>query len=218
VDVTSTDSDKRRNTYNGIEAGFSARFGNGGTAFGGWSMERTVDVKCDSTWDPNTLRFCDQSDYGMPWRHEYKLAGAYPLPLGLQVSTALVSWAGIDRGGRYGENGVIWAVGRTTRYAADCVGPCTPGALVIPSLTVTTLNLPLVQPGTLFNERWTQVDLGIRRSFKFGEKSLNADLQAFNAFNTAVIRTANNTFGSSLGRPTATLDGRVVRLTITFKF
>jgi hypothetical protein len=76
VDVSSTDSSKRRNTYNGLEAGFSARFNGGGTAFGGGSMERTIDVTCDSTFDPNTFRFCDQSAYGMPWRHEFKLAGA----------------------------------------------------------------------------------------------------------------------------------------------
>ena len=211
VDVTSDDSDKRRSTYNGVEAGFSARFSNGGTAFGGWSAERTIDVNCDSTFDPNTFRFCDQSEFGMPWRHEFKLAGAYPLPLGLQASAAVVSWAGSSRG-------VTWSISRTTRYAADCIAPCTPGAVVVPSLTPTTLNVALVQPGTLFNERWSQVDLGIRRMFKFGEKSLNTDLQAFNAFNTAVIRTVNQTFGSQLGRPTATLEGRVVRLTVTFKF
>jgi hypothetical protein len=211
IDVTAEDSSKRSNAYNGVEAGFSARFGNGGTAFGGWSMERTIDVNCDSTFDPNTFRFCDQSDYGMPWRHEYKLAGAYPLPLGLQASAAIVSWPGTNRG-------VTWSISRTTRYAVDCVGSCTPGALVIPGLTPTSLNVPLVQPGTLFNERWSQFDLGIRHTLKFGQKSLNTDLQAFNAFNTAVIRTVNQTYGSSLGRPTATLEGRVVRLTASFKF
>jgi len=219
VDSTSTDSKTRSNGYNGIETGFSARFGHGGTAFGGWSAERTIDVKCDSPWDPNTLRFCNESDYGMPWLHEFKFAGAYPLPYGLQASAALVSWAGIDRGGRAGEGGVSWTIGRTTRYDAGCPGPCTPGALVIPGLVPATLVVPLVQPGTLFNERWTQLDLGIRKLFQLGgAKQLSADLQAFNALNTAVIRTVNNTYGPQLGRPTQTLDGRVVRGTVTFKF
>lgn len=211
VDSTSTDSSLRRNTYNGIEAAFSARFGNAGTAFGGWSIERTINVQCDSTWDPNTVRFCDQSAYGMPWRHEFKLAGAYPLPFGLQVSAALVSWPGTV-------TGVNWSISRTTRYEAACKGSCTPGGIVIPGLVPTTLVVPLVQPGTTFNERWTQLDLGVRRMFRFGTKQLNADLQAFNAMNTAVIRTVNQTYGSALGRPTATLDPRVVRATVTFKF
>jgi hypothetical protein len=219
VDTTSRDSDLRRNTYNGMELGFSARFGNGGSAFGGWSVERTIDVKCDSPWDPNTLRFCDQSEYGMPWRHEFKLAGAYTLPYAFQASAALVSWPGLDRGGRAGEGGVSWSIGRATRYAADCPAPCTPGALVVPNLTNATLTVPLVQPGVLFNERWTQLDLGLRRIFKLrGTQTLNLDLQAFNALNTAVIRTVNNTYGSALGRPTATLDPRVVRFTASYKF
>jgi hypothetical protein len=76
-----------------------------------------------------------------------------------------------------------------------------------------------VQPGVLFNERWTQLDLGVRRIFKLrGTQTLNLDLQAFNALNTAVIRTVNNTYGSALGRPTATLDPRVVRFTASYKF
>ena len=125
---------------------------------------------------------------------------------------------GTDRGGRLGEGGVNWSIARTTRYAADCPGPCTPGALVIPGLVPQSLSVPLVQPGTLFNERWTQLDLGIRRSFQFGSRQLNADLQAFNALNTAVIRSVNQTYGPQLGRPTATLDPRVVRATVTFKF
>ena len=154
----------------------------------------------------------------MPWLHEFKVAGAYPVAFGIQASMALVSWAGSDRGGRAGEGGVSWSIGRTTTYAADCKGPCTPGALVIPGLVPTTLVVPLVRPGTHFNERWTQLDLGVRKVFKFGTRSLNADLQAFNALNTAVIRTANNTYGSSLNRPTATLDPRVVRATVSFKF
>jgi hypothetical protein len=219
VDTTSRDSDRRRSTYNGLEMGFSARFGNGGTAFGGWSIERTIDVRCDSTWDPNTLRFCDQSEYGMPWRSEFKIAGSYMLPYAFQASVALVSWPGVDRGGRAGETGVLWNIGRATRYAADCAGPCTPGALVVPNLTLATLSVPLVQPGTLFNERWTQLDLGLRRVIKLrGTQTLNADLQAFNALNAAVIRTVNNTYGSSLGRPTSTLSPRVVRATVTYKF
>ena len=104
IDRTSTDSSLRRNTYNGFEASFTARFGSGGTAFGGWSVERTIDVKCDTNSSTRTrCGSATRARYGMPWRHEFKLAGAYPLPLGLQASAALVSWPGTDRGGRAGE-------------------------------------------------------------------------------------------------------------------
>jgi hypothetical protein len=212
VDTNSSNSELRRNTYNGFELGGSGRLPNGGTIFGGWTFERTVDVNCDSTSNPNSFRFCDQSQLDIPFRHEYKLAGTYPLPLNLQASVALVSWSGAPLG-------VNWSISRTTRYAADCIGPCTPGALVIPSLTPASLVVPLVAPGQKYNDRWNQLDLGIRHTIRFGPaKQLMIDLQAFNALNSASILGQNQTYGTSLGRPTSTLEGRVVRLTAQYKF
>jgi hypothetical protein len=212
VDTNSTNSDLRRNTYNGFEFGANGRLPNGGTLFGGWTFERTIDVNCDSTSNPNTFRFCDQSELDIPFRHEFKFAGTYPLPFALQASAALVSWPGAPLG-------VNWNISRTTRYAASCIAPCTPGALVIPSLTPTSLVVPLVAPGERYNDRWNQLDLGLRRTFRFGAaKQLMVDLQAFNALNSASILGQNQTFGSSLGRPTSTLEGRVVRLTAQYKF
>ena len=52
----------------------------------------------------------------------------------------------------------------------------------------------------------------------FGKYQLMADLQIFNATNSAAVRSTNQTFGSALGRPTATLDPRIVRLSAQFKF
>ena len=40
-----------------------------------------------------------------------------------------------------------WLISRTTRYAADCVGPCTPGALVVPAMTEASLTIPLKPAG-----------------------------------------------------------------------
>jgi hypothetical protein len=212
VDTNSTDSEARRNTYNGFELGASGRLPNGGTIFGGWTFERTIDVNCDSTSNPNSFRFCDQSALDIPFRHEYKLAGTYPLPLDLQASVALVSWPGAPLG-------VNWSISRTTRYAANCVGPCVPGALVIPSLIPASLVVPLVAPGEKYNDRWNQLDLGLRRTFRFGPaKQLMIDLQAFNALNSASILGQNQTYGTSLGRPTSTLEGRVIRLSAQYKF
>ncbi len=211
VDTNSKNSDLRRNTYNGIELGFSGRLPKGGMVFGGWTAERTINVACDNISDPNLLRFCDQSALGMPVTHEFKLAGNYALPLDLQVSAAFMSWVGRQLG-------VNWSIGRTTRYAANCIAPCTPGALVIPGLTPTSLVVPLIAPGTKFGDRWNQLDLGLRRTFRFGKYSLMADFQVFNALNSAAILNENQTFGSSLGRPTSTLEPRIMRVSTQFRF
>ena len=81
--------------YNGVEMSVSARFARS-TIFGGYTIERNVTRFCDFNDDPNGLttsdmyegntvsnggRFCDQSQFGMPWRQEFKLSGTVvPLP------------------------------------------------------------------------------------------------------------------------------------------
>ena len=72
LDTTATDRSKTRVNYNGLEVSFSARLPNGASMFGGWSADKIVNVSCANS-DPNTLRYCDQS--------QYRLA----VPVGLQV-------------------------------------------------------------------------------------------------------------------------------------
>ncbi len=74
----------------------------------------------------------------------------------MQVNAAFQSYAGATLPTR-------WSIGRTTRYAADCIGPCTPGALVIPNMTATTYVLDLTPPGSNYYERLNQLDLGLRK-------------------------------------------------------
>ena len=60
------------------------------TARGRWT--RPSNVACDSTDNPNTLRFCDESGNArlgepavdLPFRHEFKLGANVPLVLGLR--------------------------------------------------------------------------------------------------------------------------------------
>ena len=205
----------------------TGRLPGGGNAFGGWTADRTVDVACDSRDNPNTLRFCDQSVLGMPFQHEFKLSVVQPLPAGFQAGFTMTNWAGGPNGSRaFATAGgarwtglsTNWSLSRTTRYAADCPGPCTPGALVIPNLTDATLVVPLVAPGEEFTERFVQLGLQVSRIFRFGEKRLTTNVQAFNLLNTSVVLLQNQTYGSSLGRPDRTAEPRVVQVSARFEF
>ena len=60
VDILDVNSKSNRRFYNGVELSFMARLRGGGTAFGGVTMERTLERLCDVD-DPNLLRFCDQT-------------------------------------------------------------------------------------------------------------------------------------------------------------
>ena len=110
------------------------------------------------------------------------------------------------------------SVSRTTRYAADCKGPGTPDALVIPDLTAAALVVPLVAPGQEFTDRFVQVGLQLSRVFQFGGKKLTANVQGVNLTNTSVVLLQNQTFGSALGRPERTPEPRVVQVSARFDF
>src|SRR5205085_964547 len=144
-----------------IELSFNARLTGGINLFGGYAVQKTVTNSCDSTNDPNTQIYCDQSQFGVPWIGAFKLAGSLPTKWGLQVGASFQTYkyiyaasslyntaagSGVAEGGT--NLGTVWNVTRTTRYAADCLGACTPGALVIPNMAVSSINVPLLPPNT----------------------------------------------------------------------
>jgi hypothetical protein len=226
VDVNSTDSDLRRRTYTGYEFGFNGRVGPA-SFFGGWTSYRTINVECDNVSDPNTFRFCDQRELDMPWRNDLKVAGSYMLPLKIQLNAAIQSYAG-------NELRVDWQITRTTRYAANCPGPCRPGELVIPNLTRAALDIPqgsnlaawnaanisprLIAPGTKYLTRHNQVDLGVRKVFQVGRYQFSAQADVFNATNSNRVNGETQTFGANLGRPTSILQPRMLRLAGQMRF
>jgi hypothetical protein len=210
VDTNSTNSDLRSRTYNGFEIGTAGRF-RGASFFGGWTFDRLVTVSCDTVDNPNNLRFCNQRDYDLPLRHEFKLSGSYTLPLDIQVNAAFQSYAGPTRG-------TTWNVGPTTRYEATCPGPCTPGALVIPSMTATQLTFDLAAPGTDYYGRLNQLDLGFRKLFRVGRYQYSGQVDIFNTTNNGYVKSETRTYGASLGRPTSNLQPRTLRLAAQMRF
>ncbi len=221
VDVNATDSDLRRRTYNGLELGFNARLGRG-SIFGGYTVDRLINVSCDGSnngatlattiaTDPNTFRFCDDRELDLPLRHEVKFAGSYRLPWDVQLNAAFQSYQGTP-------TGINWTVSRSTRYPADCAAPCVPGALVAPTLTVSSLSIALVPPGTRFLPRQNQLDLGIRKVFRVGRTQLSGQVDVFNLHNSSLIKGETQTLGPSLGRPTSILQPRTLRIAAQLQF
>jgi hypothetical protein len=230
VDVNSTDRNLRSFSYTGLEFGAAARIGNA-TLFGGWTIDRTTLDHCDELenwgnlsaviYDPGTTvnaqqpksdyHFCNQSALGMPLQHEFKLSGSYQLPWQVQLNAAFQSYSGAMLPTR-------WSIGRTTRYAADCTGPCTPGALVIPNMTATTYVLDLRAPGTDFYERLNQLDFGVRKIFRIRGVQFSGQMDLFNFTNSSYVKSQTTTIGSSLGQVLSTLQPRTMRLALQMRF
>jgi hypothetical protein len=222
----------RQQIYTGFDFTVSARLVGGGTLFGGFTTERTLRVTCDEPDDPNLLRFCDDRENGIPYRPQLKLSGSYPLPYGLQVSAVFQSLAGRPLGGfstagifankisgpGYGDvgspAGTQWLITRTTRYAANCLGPCTPGALVIPNLTTASLTLPLVPQGIEFLPRLNQFDISLQKWFELRGVRIQGQFDLFNVFNAnPVLSVRSVNFGTgAYQQPSSILNGRTIRI------
>jgi hypothetical protein len=228
TDYNSTDSNLRRRTYNGIQIGMNARV-RGAQFFGGWTIDRIIDVRCDAI-ESNQGRYggtaaiaannfpqpdyhwCDQSQLDMPFLHEVKLAGSYTLPWwGIQTNVAFQSYNGAPLFTR-------WNISSTTRYAANCTGPCRPNELVVPNLTLPNYVLDLVAPGAQFYPRQNQIDLGFRKLIRFGRYQLSGQVDFFNMANVSYVKNQNITVGSSFAQPLDVLQPRTMRLAAQLRF
>jgi hypothetical protein len=205
-------SDQNRSLYTGFEASFSARFARNGTMFGSWTTERNVSVFCESDDNPNgqtisdlyqgrTIseggRFCDQRQFPMPFLHEFKLAGSYLLRYGIDVGAVLQSYPGLERV-------ITWQ----------------PPANLFPNGQRTQAQtIVLNQPGSLYGERWNQLDMNIRKNVRYGHGKVHTfQFDVFNVFNANAVRTMTDTVGTSLGQVTAILPGRFPRIAYQFKW
>ena len=194
LDTTAADRSKARVSYTGLELSFAARLPRGANLFGGWSADRLVTVSCAS-FDPNTFRFCDQSQYDIPFRSDFKLTGSVPIVQGVQVGIALQSYAGQPLA-------VNWAV----------------PANVFPGGRTQAVTVNLIPPGSQYLDRWNELDLSFRKTFAIGRYRFDGALDMFNALNSNVVLSQNQNFGSTLGQPQAVLQGRLLRLSTQLKF
>ena len=218
---TSSDTAKMWNTD--FEFGFNARLPHGASIFGGTATDKTVATQCDITDDPNRLNFCDQTKSGIPFNTQFKLAGSTPLPWGIQAGASFQSYKYLFGVGAPTTNfagGGVWQITRTTRYSADCKGPCTPGALVNPNQTVATLNVPLIPPGVTPSDRINQLDVTVARSVKAGNVTFRPEIALFNATNNRAMLTvrSQNYLTSSYLQPSSVLQPRLVRIGLQVKW
>ena len=215
---TTADGSKAGLHFTGFDVTFSARLPGGGNVFGGWAAGKLVHVNCQYVLfdgidaypflsiasNPNTQRNCDQTQLDIPYRHGFKLAGTYPLPLGLMVGMSAVSLPGSLIGSAVADQSLFtnWNV----------------PANLFPGGRTQTVNVRLDEPGTQWLERWNQLDLNVRKTFSVGRVRFEPGVDVYNVFNTNPVLTENQQFGSSLGMPMRILQGRLMRLTTKIDF
>jgi hypothetical protein len=214
VQQVDRNSDRNRRYYDGVDIGVTARVG-AGTVFGGTSIGRQTFVNCEVD-DPNSLRFCDQRDLDIPFLAQFKLAGSYPLPFQLQVSGTWQGYPGVPTGTARQDVLYTTALNRVedpslnVNYIVD--------RTIVPSLTQASVTVPLIPPGSSYLDRWNQIDVRLARKFTVRGVRGQGQLDVFNLLNANAILGEVETFGSSLHRPMAILQGRLFAVGVQLNF
>ena len=214
VSQVDKNSDKNKRWYNGYDVGFTARVG-AANIFGGTSIGRQLTANCDVD-DPNSLRFCDQTLLDMPYLTQFKISGSYPGPFGISLSGNWQGYPGQPGGTARQDATYDPAISRVidpslnVNYVVD--------RTVVPSLVQTSVTVPLIKPGTKYLPRWNQVDVRLAKKFQVGSVRLQGQLDIFNILNASSILSTVETFGTSLDRPTAILQGRLLAVGMQMSF
>jgi hypothetical protein len=212
VQNVDTNDPNVKQSYNAMEFNFNARLPHGARLFGGLATDRTIANTCaGAATNPNFLltiggvNYCDQTNSGIPWRTQFKLAGTFPLPwYGINFAASLQALPGyilgtsaLTAGGAGAPNftaysglASTWTVTGTTTYAV-CPGNsaaqgCVVGARVVPSGVINSgsFTVPLDAPGTLLTPRVNQVDLSFSKRLTFGSVKIDPKIDLFNVLNS----------------------------------
>jgi hypothetical protein len=215
VDNLDTFDPNRKRVYNAYNLEFRGRPGRA-NLFGGLSFERQQSVNCTAPDNPNSLRFCDETQLDIPFNKNFKLAGSYPLPYGMQLSGAFQSQVGIASSRNLGS-----ITRNVDRYPAACPAPCPAGAVILPATyNPATLTVALVPSGTVFTDRVNQLDLKASKTFRRGRVSITPSVEAFNINNSDAIVSyvSTNSLSASFLSPNSILQGRLIGVGVQTKW
>ena len=228
VQNVDTNDSNIKQAYNAFEFNFQARLPHGARLFGGSATDRTIANTCSgAASNPNFLvtiggvNYCDQTNSGIPWRTQFKLAGTFPLPwygitfaasfqalpgyiLGTSALTA--GGAGAPNFTAYSGVASTWTVTGTTNYAV-CPGNsasqgCVVGARVVPAgINAGSFTVPLDAPGTLLTPRVNQLDLSFSKRITVGSIKFDPKIDIFNALNSDDYFTVRSPTFSPISNP-----------------
>lgn len=193
-------------TYDGIDATVTARMSrlsvSGGLSSGTSNNVDSINARsnCFVVDSPQQFRFCD---INMPWRTSVRFLGSLQLPWGVDVGATFLNNPGPE---------VLANYSIASSQAQFVSNPSRTGLLA------GSATIPLIQPGTMFGDRMTQVDLRVGKNFLVNGVRIRALLDVANLTNSNAVLVQNNTYGSSWLRPTYVLPGRLIKPTIQVNF
>lgn len=163
-----------------------------------------------------------QRELGIPYSTQFKLAGSYPLPYGINFSGSWQGYPGTpsstDRQDAVYDTAINRVIDPSLNVNYNVTNTIVRQTNPSVTLTQASITVPLLKPGTKYLDRWNQLDLRFAKRFTVGKVRLQGQFDMFNALNGSNILNRVETFGATLDRPTAILQGRLLAVGMQMSF
>ena len=180
--------------YQGFEVKATKRFSSRANVTGGFTVGETLGNGNPNMNDPN-MRTNWVGNMGYDSTYQVTAAGNYVLPGGVQVSGSLRRATGHP----------------LNRYLNV-------GRALVPNLTQVTVQVKLVPAGEYRLETFTLLDFRLSKLFRIRGATLEGIADVYNLLNSNAPVGEVQVWGSSLGRPSSIVDGRLARLGLQLRF
>ncbi|MGE5243706.1 MAG: TonB-dependent receptor [Betaproteobacteria bacterium] len=177
-----------KQTYNGVEIQANTRLEKA-TVFGGLTIGK--DSGDNDSGDLNNPNLLINNNGAIGYDSRYQIRGgfSYRLPAEVQFSGSIRESQGLPQVRNY-------VVTRS----------------IVPGLTQVTQTVKVAANGE-FRYPWVNlIDLRVTKSFRFGGVRVEPTVDLYNIFNNNAVTSAVTTVGPSLGRPSAIVMGRLLRI------
>jgi hypothetical protein len=197
--------------YDGVDINESVRLAKSINISGGVSIGRERLNNCYAQNDLSLMsafagaRLPSRCDVRPPFQPNVKFLVVYPLPWwGIQAGAAFQSIPGPQVTASYTATNAQIAPSLGRNLSAGVNG---------------TGTIDLIAPGTQYGERLNQLDLRASKIFRLpGSRSIQANMDVYNAPNVDTILAQNNTYGALWLKPASILQARFFKFSVQFQF
>jgi hypothetical protein len=220
--------------WSGVDTNFVWRGPRGLRMNGGTSTGRALRDQCGAELNAPNIKARDGNSPACnpATRIETQLRGsvAYTIPWADLLASAVFQWRpGIPYAANMtvSKDAVAWDPSSASRATLPCTGAQAgqTGCFVPTGTTVTatTYVVNLLDPGDIYGEGYSIVDLKFAKNIRFADRRLSVGVDVYNLFNNDAIRAISTTYpataaGVAWGTPTGLLSPRFARLQVQFNF
>ena len=144
--------------------------------------------------DTMVLEHCNRSEN---WLTQVKLIGSYTFPYDIQVSATLQNQNGPERAAR-----LVFTESSLDQFVLHSGG----------------VELNMIEPGTLYGERFNQLDLRFTKILNFGGARLRAMLDLYNVLNANAVMAEDSAWGPTWLAPVVIMPGRLAKFGFQLDF